>query len=95
MAEIRRGLEENLNVSIYAKPKYTRYQMSEIRRGLERNIDVTIYVKSEYDEYQMKEIRRGLEEKDYWKATEGNAKRALCGLLMFAQLRPDGVWRVC
>ena len=34
-------------------------------------------------------------DEDYWRATEGNAKRALCGLLMFAQLRPDGVWRVC
>lgn len=29
---------------------------------------------------------------DYWKATEGNAKRALCGLLALAKLRPDGVW---
>ena len=29
---------------------------------------------------------------DYWKATEGNAKQALCGLLAFAQMRPDGVW---
>lgn len=29
---------------------------------------------------------------DYWEPTEGNAKRALCGLLAFAQLRPDGVW---
>ncbi len=29
---------------------------------------------------------------DYWKPTEGNAKRALHGLLAFAQLRPDGVW---
>ena len=28
-------------------------------------------------------------------STEGNAKRALCGLLAFAQMRPDGVWRVC
>lgn len=32
---------------------------------------------------------------DYWKPTEGNVKRALCGLLAFAQLRPDGVWLVC
>ncbi len=30
--------------------------------------------------------------KDYWEATEGNAKRALLGLLAFAQMRPDGVW---
>ena len=29
---------------------------------------------------------------DYWEATEGNAKRALCQLLAFAQMRPDGVW---
>lgn len=30
--------------------------------------------------------------KDYWEVTEGNAKRALYGLLAFAQLRPDGIW---
>ena len=29
---------------------------------------------------------------DYWKPTEGNARRALHGLLSFAQMRPDGVW---
>jgi len=29
---------------------------------------------------------------DYWKPTEGNAKRALLGLLAFAQMRPDGIW---
>jgi len=30
---------------------------------------------------------------DYWEATEGNAKLALCGLKAFAQLRPDGVFQ--
>ena len=29
---------------------------------------------------------------DYWKPTDGNAKKALLGLLAFARLRPDGVW---
>ena len=29
---------------------------------------------------------------DYWTATEGNAKQALCQLLAFAKMRPDGVW---
>lgn len=29
---------------------------------------------------------------DYWEATEGNAKQALCQLLAMAELRPDGVW---
>ncbi len=32
---------------------------------------------------------------DYWKPTEGNAKRALLGLLAFATMRPDGVFGVC
>ena len=33
-----------------------------------------------------------VDDSDYWNATEGNAKRALCGLLAFAKMRPDGVW---
>ena len=31
---------------------------------------------------------------NYWQPTEGNAKRALCGLVDLAQMRPDGVWRI-
>jgi hypothetical protein len=31
---------------------------------------------------------------DYWQPTQGNAKRALCGLLAFAYSRPDGVWHI-
>lgn len=30
---------------------------------------------------------------NYWEATEGNAKQALAGLLAFARMRPDGIWR--
>ncbi len=33
-----------------------------------------------------------VDEDDYWNATEGNAKRALCALKAIAELRPDGVW---
>ena len=29
---------------------------------------------------------------DYWKPTEGNAKRALVQLMALAKMRPDGVW---
>lgn len=29
---------------------------------------------------------------DYWKPTEGNAKRTLAQLLALAKMRPDGVW---
>ena len=31
-------------------------------------------------------------DENYWKATEGNAKRALIKLLALAQMRPDGIW---
>lgn len=31
---------------------------------------------------------------DYWKPTEGNAKRALLQLKAMAQMRPDGEWKV-
>jgi hypothetical protein len=31
---------------------------------------------------------------DYWKGTDGNAKRALYGLLALAKMRPDGIWEV-
>ena len=29
---------------------------------------------------------------DYWKPTEGNAKRALTQLLALATMRPEGIW---
>ena len=31
-------------------------------------------------------------DQDYWKATEGNAKRPLFQLIAMARMRPDGVW---
>jgi hypothetical protein len=31
-------------------------------------------------------------DEDYWKPTQGNAKRALCQLVALAMMRPDGVW---
>lgn len=33
-------------------------------------------------------------DKNYWEATEGNAKKALYGLLALAKLRPDGIWEI-
>jgi hypothetical protein len=32
-------------------------------------------------------------DQNYWKPTEGNAKKALTQLLALAKMRPDGVWR--
>jgi len=31
-------------------------------------------------------------DEDYWKPTEGNAKKALLKLIALATLRPDGIW---
>ena len=47
--EILKGLEKDLNVSIYAKTEFDWKQMSRIRRGLEENLNVSIYAKPEFD----------------------------------------------
>ena len=60
--EIRTGLLNGLDVSIYAKKEFDEYQMREIRYGLEDNLDVSVYAKSEFDYNQMFEIRKGLED---------------------------------
>ena len=60
LEEIREGIKNGVDVSIYADEKYIFLQMAEIRKGLENGIDVTPYLDEEYDWFQMREIRRGL-----------------------------------
>lgn len=62
MREVRLGLEQNLDVSIYADERYGWKQMRELRKGLEHQIDVTPYAKPLYRADQMREIRLGIEE---------------------------------
>ena len=61
--EIYQGLEQKLDVLIYAKPGFDYRQMGQIRLGLEFDLDVSIYAKSEFDYEQMWEIRLGLQDK--------------------------------
>ena len=61
MWQIRLGLEDNLDVSIYAKSKFNWEQMREIRLGLFFDLNVLIYAKTKYSWEQMKEIRDVLE----------------------------------
>lgn len=61
MHEVRMGLEQNLDVSVYADEKYSWKQMRELRLGLEHQIDVTPYAKPLYRADQMREIRKGIE----------------------------------
>ena len=57
MHEIRFGLEEDLDVSKYANPKFNREQMREIRYGLED----AKYADPKFHYSQMQENRLGLE----------------------------------
>ena len=40
MKQIKKGLKQGLDVSIYAKPEYNSSQMSEIRENLENKLNV-------------------------------------------------------
>ena len=60
--EIRLGLENNLNVSIYAKKVFNPIQMEQIRLGLEKNLDVSFYAKTDFDWEEMELIRLALED---------------------------------
>lgn len=61
MKQIRIGLENRLDVSVYAKQEFDWLQMKQIRLGLEKELDVSIYAKPEFDWSQMRQIRYGLE----------------------------------
>ena len=45
------------------------------------------YTKEEFEE----EVNEGINS-DYWQSTAGNAIKPLYQLLVFAELRPDGIW---
>ncbi len=55
--EINWGLEDNLDVSIYAKKEFNWKQMSQIRFGLRDDLDVSLYANPEVSSLKMEEIR--------------------------------------
>ena len=61
--EIREGLDDGLDVSIYADPQYNAEQMNEIKLGLRTGIDVTQYTDPTYNADKMYFIREGLEDR--------------------------------
>ena len=60
MEQIRLGLEEGLNVAVYAKTVYVADQMFQIRKGLKDNLDVTIYADPSFAADQMWQLRMGI-----------------------------------
>lgn len=59
--EIRLGIENGIDVSIYAKPEFDELQIIQILEGLENNVDVTPYLNPGIDWKEMKRIRLKLE----------------------------------
>ena len=55
--QIKIGLKNNVNISIYAKTEFNGEQMKQIRWGLEDNLDVSVYAKSNLTHNQMNVIR--------------------------------------
>lgn len=72
------------------------YNYSEFYRGFGENGIRTIYGKTGAESIPILDAviaNLGDDVDDnYWKPTEGNAKKALCQLRALAMMRPDGVW---
>ena len=60
--EIQEGLEQGLDVSVYAKKEFFAIQMRQIRLGQIEKLPVEAYASVDYDWFQMEEIRRGLQD---------------------------------
>lgn len=61
LEEIKLGLKQNLDVSIYASPNFSAVQMSIIRESLEKGLDLKQYINYKFYIGQMRLIIEGLE----------------------------------
>lgn len=55
--QIRYGIIDGLDVSIYARPEFTAEQMDEIYQGIKDGLDVSTYAKPNLKWKQMEKIR--------------------------------------
>lgn len=55
--EIQLGIEQGLNVSLYANPAFNWLQMEQIRMGLRDQIDASVYANPAYSYETMRQIR--------------------------------------
>lgn len=58
--EIKRGIEEGLDVSLYSNPEFNWLQMEQIRMGLKDEINASIYANPAYNYETMRQIRLAL-----------------------------------
>lgn len=61
MRELRKGLENRVDISAFSKPLYLSQQMREIRKGLEENLDVSRYSSMINTAADMRVIRKKME----------------------------------
>ncbi|MCR4610295.1 MAG: FapA family protein [Lachnospiraceae bacterium] len=61
LAEIQLGMDEGVDVSLYARKDLLAIQMRQVRLGLMSGVTVSRYNDPAYDWFQMEEIREGLE----------------------------------
>lgn len=62
LSEIGKGIDADVDVTIYARLQYDEYQMEQIRVGLENGVDVDFYTNHMFNSEQMELIRLGLEQ---------------------------------
>ena len=60
MYQIKNGLENDLDASIYAYPEYNDGQMEEIKWGIAQGVDYTQYLDYSLTRSEMKKIREKL-----------------------------------
>ncbi|MBR0090179.1 MAG: DUF342 domain-containing protein [Lachnospiraceae bacterium] len=60
LEQIRQGLNEGLDVSVYEHPQYSWIDMEEIRKGLKQGIDMSRYREAGFSTEQKREIRKGI-----------------------------------
>lgn len=58
--EIKLGIEEGLDVSIYSNPEFNWLQMEQIRMGLKDKVDASVYADPSYNYETMRQIRLSL-----------------------------------
>lgn len=58
--EIKLGIEQGLDVSVYANPEFNWLQMEQIRTGLKDKIDVSVYANPAYSYETMRQLRLAL-----------------------------------
>lgn len=58
--EIKLGIEEGLDVSLYSNPEFNWLQMEQIRMGLKDKVDASVYADPSYNYETMRQIRLSL-----------------------------------